>query len=291
MIHQKGLRASVVLGMGILVWVQATSIQAATNILYDTFEGYAGDTSSSYGGSGDFDPGTPIIGDPWVSVEGAVTLLRVINPPTVLGAFQFDPAPDGGEQYLELIRGSDSIGPEAWSPITASGQSLMSSFGQMTLRMKTFNVDGDGYVDGMRIVGYDSAVTNYANPVFDIRYQQASEGSVGTGNVQYFNGSSVVNSGLTFDENTWENLVVFVDFKAGTFNLSVDGVTSANFSLLNSAANIQSLMLAGPDTPLFGPAYNTRFFVDNILIEVPEPTTAALAGVGLLFFLQRRRSN
>jgi len=269
----------------------AAAAQASTNILYDTFEGYAGDTSINYGGSGDFDPGAPPIGDPWVVIEGTPKLVRVINPPTVLGSFEFNPAPDGGDQYLELQRGSDSVGPEAWSPISASGQTLMASFKQMTLRLKTFNVDGDGYVDGMRIVGYDSAVTNYTNPLFDIRYQQANVGSVGTGNVQYFNGTSVVNTGLTFDENTWENLKVFVDFNAGIFNLTVDGITSADFALLGSASNIQSLMFAGPDTPIFsGPSYNTRFFVDNILLEVPEPSSIVLLGVSLALVVVRRRS-
>lgn len=268
----------------------AAAAQASTNILYDTFEGYSGDPSSSYGGSGDFDPGTPIIGDPWFVVEGDSRLVRVVNPPAVTNAFQFYPAPDGGDQYLELQRGSDAVGPEAWSPISASGQTLMSTYRQMTLSMKTFNVDGDGYVDGLRIVGYNSAVTNYTNPLFDIRYQQANVGSVGTGNVQYFNGTSVVNTGLTFDENTWEDLRVFVDFNAGIFNVTVDGSTSANFALLGSASNIQALMIAGPDTPIFsGPAYNTRFLLDNILIEVPEPSSIALAGAGLLWLVTRRR--
>jgi hypothetical protein len=268
-----------------LALVVALSLPVAASggtitILQDGFETYAGDPSSSYGGSGDYDPGTPPLGGPWDTYEGYIRLVRVINPPFPLGSYQFDPPAGGGDQYLELQRGSDAIGPEAWTPIAASNQSLMVSGQALILQAKTLNVYGDGYGEGLRIVGYDSAVTNYGNPVFDVRYEIQKSS---TGKIQYStdgttNVASVMDSGLTYDANAWEDLTIRVDFLHSTYKITVDGASSANIPLITSATKMQSLaIMLRNDVMSTLTSYDMRAFVDNLTLDVePMPPSGTV---------------
>ena len=108
--------------------------------------------------------------------------------------------------------------------------------------------------------------------------------SDGTWHVFINNVTSTVSTGIAIasDEN-WHRVEMDVDMDTGLYSVTIDGTTSATFN--SGVANITATGLK------FGPAgfgtgtTSLRFDLD----AVPEPSSLALASLGVLMMLRRRR--
>ena len=98
----------------------------------------------------------------------------------------------------------------------------------------------------------------------------------------------------TFTRDSWHNLDFLFDITAQRYNLSLDGtLLASNLAFCGGAGPCAGAMVGTYGITEFstlgGTNGNDAAFIDNLSIQtVPEPSTIALLGTGLLFIMRRR---
>ncbi|MEO0586080.1 MAG: PEP-CTERM sorting domain-containing protein [Planctomycetota bacterium] len=78
-----------------------------------------------------------------------------------------------------------------------------------------------------------------------------------------------------------------IDFDAGTYDLTIDGVEQGTgLSIVNGATDFGQVVIQRRT----GDAGALQFSIDNLEVAVPEPGSLALASLGVLAMLRRTRS-
>ena len=104
--------------------------------------------------------------------------------------------------------------------------------------------------------------------------------------VQRINDTRLLTPSLTLDDAAWHTASGHVDFAGATASLTVDGTTIFNNVPVPGLAPFESLVQFGGRTG----GENEIVSIDNVNVSyVPEPTIAALGGVGLALMLRRRQ--
>jgi len=264
-----------VLGLVVLgLLACAASAPADTVIFQDGFEGYAASTAwPSY--NSNCNPGSPWVvvkndSDPWGM--GRVEVSSVPGGANDAAHGWGAAGPASGDQYLALYSADNHTTfwdiNEAWTPLSAANQTALT--GQKLLVNTMFYKNSlNGWSGGLGIGGFDSEPGVHANCVFDLYFNDA-------GNVQYHNGASYVDSGLSFTVDAWHNVLIEADFASQTFKVCIDGGDwSDALDFVNSATTLQSVGLAAQ-------ALGRGSFDDFSLTIIPEPSTIALLCVGIL---------
>lgn len=168
-----------------------------------------------------------------------------------------------GNQYARIARpggGSALLGGTFSSGVSTGTLKI-----QFALRVLSYTPD---YQAGVEL---DNGT--YNNP--DIRFSLTTRSD---GSIQHYdpNTTSYQPTGITgISTNDWQRWLINVDLDNNRYNLTVDNQT---------AYNLPFFALGGSSRLLFSSG-GGQFFVDAI----PEPTMAALMGVGGLLLLRRRR--
>jgi hypothetical protein len=108
----------------------------------------------------------------------------------------------------------------------------------------------------------------------NIRFSLVSKSD---GSIQHYNGSAYVATGITgISTNDWQRWLIDVDLDNNRYNLTVDNQTALNLPFLSNGQSARLVFGAGNVGALL--------FVDAL----PEPTVAALVGIGGLLLRWRR---
>lgn len=151
-------------------------------------------------------------------------------------------------------------------------------------------------------VNVDLMVTSSTNETV---WQFATLGPLGVGflgGVNIFGTSIVPITGSpaiigTFTRNSWHNLDLIFNMTAQRYNISLDGaLLASNVAFCGDNSVCAGAVLGTLGAPVFdtvglaGTIGNDSGFMDNLLVQtVPEPSTIALLGTGLLFIVRRTR--
>lgn len=140
------------------------------------------------------------------------------------------------------------------------------------------SLDGFGLAHRIRIGGTDGA------PMLSFEVFDNGRLQHGGTNVLNINSASLDIDDLGSRFITLEGVI---DIDAGTYDLTVDGVTQGTFSLLNTPSSFGQVTLQR-HTTASDPV--RQISIDNLsLALVPEPASMSLVGAGLLALARRRR--
>lgn len=209
--------------------------------------------------------------------------LPTFSTGALAGQGGWDPASFGTVEGSTVYAGTQAVGFDASNlPV---GQYLagiaLSSSSQGTL----MQVSDKFYYNGDMNVAWFPLGLFSGNPQFFLGqlviYQGSAELGLASG---AFVGNVPVTSGA------WHNYTMYFNFTTGMQSAYVDGTFIAQGALPNGATSLTEV--ESGINYLYGASTN-QAYVDNVLVStVPDPTTIALVGVGLLGlgFTRRKRA-
>lgn len=268
------------IGVVLLALICWSGPAQASILLSEDFESYSGATTSWYSTS-DNDPGSP-----WTILESQQEKVQVMRSPVAPngGAYVFDTP--YGSQFLQTWR--DGASPcEAWVALDSAAQATIATNGNMHVEIDAHNVSGhDNYAGAIAIHGWDSAPGGgYTGRAFSVSLRPE-------GLVWPYTGTTVKNTALdaVFDCNTWEKLIIDVDFVTDRWSLTIDNVTVADLAFAGGdLSKIQYISMGATDVA----GLRGRGGWDNLIVSsVPEPSVLTLVFpglAGLLAYAWRKR--
>ena len=226
----------------VLMVMMMSGAALAAPLFFDDF------TDDTPGG----DPGTPVIGQPWVLDQ---------------------------QQYGENIRIGVLGGSNALGCARYSGQSQAPNAQAHLTAQDTADITGGAATISMRVLkqsGNLAYFSSYSGGGRGVNVHLWDDGSV-----VYYDGASNV-TGLTYTVGAWHDLAIECDFGAQTYTIKIDGSTVAGATdvpMETATSTMEYLAI--------GSGKGGTVWVDDVTIT-PEPATAliAIAGVALL---RRRR--
>jgi len=276
------------IGSLLVVVSVSPSVANAATVFSDGFEGHAG-TSVWPDPSADVDPGAPTVGDSWAVNESAQNVAQVVTSPVTSSNAYFDAV--SGTNFLHNYGGAADFA-ESIAIIGGAGTSQIATSGSATISYKVYQMadelplplDGWGYFDkseGMRFLALDSATFgSFAASAVDITFTAAGDIVVNDGSTTTYANS--------YNVNAWNDVVIDIDFSTDTYDLTVNGGTVATglSGAGGDLSQIQSLTFTtlGVVTPIRGGW-------DDVLVttlDVPEPGSFVLVGLGCLAMLRRK---
>ena len=251
----------------LLALICAPQLQAAT-ILYDDFE--EADLAGTYM------PDAPPIGENWTDYYPGSTQHNIADNPSVDTVNPSDLA-----FYMQRSTSQGSAIIQA--PISVADQALIAANGRMTVEMKFYNVDmTDG--KGVYLAGIGSVSGSLSPWAFEPLWM-----GDGTVQVQAYDGEYyLVDTGLTFTHDAWHTTKMVVDFATDTFDLWVDGVTTANAQDLPfrdpsvDFTTVGRVIIGTVSKP-------AAYYIDDVVISsIPEPSSWILLTIGTLVLVTSR---
>lgn len=255
--------------LAVLAAIAAMPVHAATIVASDDFEGYTGNWAGASGGSGDWAGAWSFSA---ASSGSSGSFLRAATGETIDG--------QAGAMWTD---GSTITAQRNVSPIT-EGEIAVSWSLRARQNVSDFGVNLWG---GM----VDANGNSLGSRLITIAFRPSSNSGLGVRVND--GGSSFFVSGVDYSDLAIYDISFSTVVGSGAYSISVDRRGSSQELTFNGNFSNSALVDSFNQIQVFytrsGGTGGNNVYFDNIVVAIPEPGSALLAGFGLLWLVGRRR--